>query len=178
MEVHTVKKEILKISIICVLVLALLIISSLLFPSVFEDKILYEKYRYPDEDFYGKDLYSEIIYDCSEYESEIGNMIVDRAFEVASYTGTEQDSETEMGDVGALSRFYYFHYNHVVSQKVDFQFINCKISGSEGHVWVVYTHVGYDDSGSRATSSSNILSLWYIEKQGEEWNVVRIMEAP
>ncbi len=172
------RKKISKISIISVLLLSLLIICFLLYPFIFKDRILYEKYRYPGEEFFGKDVYSEITYDCSEYESEVGNMIIDRAFEVARYTGTEQDSETEMGDVGALSIFYYFHYNRVVSQKVDFQFINCKISGSEGHVWVVYTHVGYDNSGTRVTSSSNILSLWYIERQGDEWCVVRIREAP
>lgn len=167
-----------KISIIFVLVIVVLTILYLLYTFILKDKILYEKYRYPCEDCYGKDLYSEITYDCSEYEFEIGNMIVDKAYEVALYTGTEQDAETEIGDVGVLSKYYYFNYKNVVSQKIDFQFITCKISGSEGHVWVAYTRVGYDDSGTRVTSSLDCLAIWYIENQEDEWNVVQIRDAP
>lgn len=172
------KKKILITSVICLLIFVLLVIVILRYKGKSYMSELYEKYRYPNEEFYGKDLYSEIDYECSEYESEVGNMIIDRAFEVARYSGAEQDSETEMGNVGALSIFYYFHNKHVVSQKVDFKFITCKITENKGHVWVVYTHVGYDNSGTRVTSSSNILSLWYIEKEGDGWYVVRIQEAP
>lgn len=86
------------------IILALVIIAIL----CWQKKALYDEYRYPNEDFYGKELYSEICYDCSAYEAEIGNALVDKAIEVAKYTGTEE-AEKEIGDVGALSRFYYYN---------------------------------------------------------------------
>ena len=38
----------------------------------------------------GKELYSEILHECSEYESEIGKEVLDKAMQVAEYTGTEE----------------------------------------------------------------------------------------
>ena len=139
---------------------------------------LYEAYRYPNEDFFGKDLYAEVDHECSDYEFEVGNGIVNKGVEVFEYTGMEQDSIAEMGDVGALDRYYYFDVKNAASQEGTFRFITCKISGNEGHVWVVYTCKRYDENGSLINSSSNILSLWYIEDQGDGWYVVRIQEAP
>jgi hypothetical protein len=171
-------KKKLIISAICLLFFALAVIVILRYKEKNHMSELYEKYQYPNEDFYGKDLYSEIDYECSDSESEVGNMIVDKAFEVANYTGTEQDSETEMGDVGALSRYFYFDTKNAVSQEGTFRLITCSISGDEGHVWVVYTCEKYDENETLINASYDILSLWYIENQGNEWYVVRIQEAP
>lgn len=118
---------------------------------------LYDKYHYPNEEFYGKELYSEITYDCSEYEAEIGKDMLDMAMKSDEYTGTS---------------------GNAVSQNVTLQLITCKISGNEGHVWVVYTRKGYDENGALVNVSSNILSLWYIERQGSEWSITQVREAP
>ena len=64
------------------------------------------------------------------------------------------------------------------SQKVAFQFITCKITGDEGIVWVAYTRSVYDENGEKITVGANILSLWRIEKHENEWQVIRIEEAP
>lgn len=172
-------KKILKISLICALILALCIIFGLLYVFVIKDKILYERYRYPNEGFFGKDLYSEITYDSTEYESEIGNRIVDRAYEVARYTGTEQDAETEMGDVGALDQYYYFDSKDAKAQEADFQLITCKITENEGHVWLAISLHRYDENGEYASGGcNNILSLWRIEYRDNEWYVVDTSAAP
>ena len=161
------------------IILGLIVCVALYFAiSIYKKYKLYEEYRYPHEEFYGKELYSEIGYKCSDYESEIGHLILDKAIEVAEYTGTEQDAEQELGDVGPLSTYYYYVHKKTVTQKVTFQFITCKITGNEGHLWVVYTHVRYDENGERVNSSLNILSLWYIEKKENEWHVTEIHEAP
>lgn len=139
---------------------------------------MYEEYRYPNEDFYGKELYAEINYKCSAHETKIGTEIVNKALAILQYTGTKQNAEAEMGDVDALSEYYYFNTKNAVSQEGILKFITCKLSGSEGHVWVVYTLKRYDKNGSLESSSSDILSLWYIEKQEDEWHVAEIWEAP
>ena len=140
---------------------------------------LYEKYRYPNEEFYGKELYYEILYGCSEYESKIGKEILDTAIQVAEYTGTKEDAENEIGDVGALSKYFYFDAKRAVAQEASFRFITCKITGNEGHVWVETTILRFDENGKNAGEGGrDMLSLWYIEKQGKEWNVVEIWATP
>jgi hypothetical protein len=172
-------KKKLIISVICLLFFALAVIVILRYKGKNHMSELYEKYQYPNEDFYGKDLYSEIDYECSDSETEVGNMIVDKAFEVANYTGTEQDSETEMGDVGALSRYYYFDTKDAHTQEADFQFITCKITGNEGHIWVGATILRYDENGKNAGGGGrDMLSLWYIEYQENEWYVVKVLDTP
>lgn len=157
-------------------ILAILIVFITL---IFKDNFLYEKYRYPYEEFYGKDLYSEITYDCPEDESEIGNIMVGRAFEIANYTGTEQNAETEMGDVGALSRYYYFDSKDAITQEADFNLITCKINDNEGHVWVETTILRQDKNGENAGGGCReALSLWYIEYQNNQWNVVWASDGP
>lgn len=172
------KKKII-ICVICLLIFVLLTILILRYTKKNSISALYEKYQYPNEDYYGKDLYSEIDYECSEYESEVGIMIVNKAFEVAHYTGTEQDSETEMGDVGALSKYYYFDTKDAHTQEADFQFITCKITGNEGHVWVETTIMRYDENGNNAGGGGKeMLSLWYIKYQENEWYVEKVLDTP
>lgn len=172
------KKKIQLIGVVCLLLF--ITVTAAVFGYWKKSKMseLYEEYQYPNEKFYGKELYSEIDHECSDHESEIGNEIVNKGLQVLQYTGTEQDAETEMGDVGALSRYYYFQTRDAVSQKGNFQFITCKISGNEGHVWVVCTCKGYDENGDQVTVSSDILSLWHIENRGDEWYVAQVQEAP
>lgn len=165
--------------IICVLIFVLLAILILKYKENNKISALYEKYQYPNEDYYGKDLYSEIDYECSEYESEVGKMIVDKAYEVAHYTGTEQRAETEMGDVGALDRYYYFDTKDAQIQEASFQFITCKITGNEGHVWVETTIIRYDKDGENAGGGGReMLSLWNIKYQENEWHVMEVFDTP
>lgn len=140
---------------------------------------LYRQYRYPNEAYYGKELYSEIDYKCSDYELEVGNEILNKATAVAEYAGTEQEAENEMGDVGALDRYYYFDSKDAVSQEAAFQFITCKITEYSGHVWVVSTVLRFNENGKTASNSErDCLDLWYIEKQGNEWKVVKAVTSP
>ncbi len=173
------KKKILITSAICLLIFVLLVIVILRYKGKSYMSELYEKYRYPNEEVYGKDLYSEIDFECSEYESEVGNMIIDRAFEVARYTGTEQDSEREMGDVGALSRYYYFNSKNAHTQEANFKFITCQITDNEGHVWVETTVLRRDINGKNAGGGCRgVLSLWCIEYRDNEWYVVWASDGP
>ena len=169
-----------KIIAICLLSCCLLMIIILLIYSKINQKSeLYKKYQYPNEDYYGKELYSEIDYECSDYERKIGEMIVDRAMKTANYTGTEQDAKMEIGDVGALSRYYYFETKDVQSQEADFQFITCKITGNAGRVWVETTIKRYDENGNMLQGEREMLSLWYIVDQDNyEWNVVAVFDTP
>ena len=140
---------------------------------------LYEKYRYPNEEFYGKELYSEILYECSVYETKIGNDLLERAVKVAEYTGTKEQAETETGDVGALSKYFYFDTKDAIVQEADFQFITCKITGNEGHIWVGATIHRFDENGENAGGGGkDMLSLWYIEYQESEWHVVKVLSSP
>lgn len=140
---------------------------------------LYEKYRIPNEEVYGKELYSEILYACSEYESKIGKGVLDKAVQVAEYKGTKEGAENEIGDVGALSRYYYFDTKRAVAQETSFQFITCKITGNEGHVWVGTTILRFDENGENAGGGgSDMLSLWYIENRDGEWHVVKVFDTP
>lgn len=172
------KRKIYLICIVCLLVFVLLSMVALGYWRKSKMSKLYEEYRYPNEKFYGKDLYSEIDHKCSDYESEVGNEVVNKGLEVLQYTGTEQNAETEIGDVGALSRYYCFNTRNTVSQEGILRFVTCKISGNEGHVWVVRTCKGYDENGNLVNISSDCLSLWYIESRGDEWYVVQVQEAP
>ena len=70
--------------------------------------------------FFGKELYAEIDYECSDYEWEVGNEIVNEGVKVFKYTGMEQVSEAEMGDVGVLERYYYCDMKNAVSQEGTF----------------------------------------------------------
>lgn len=144
--------------------------------------MLYEKYRYPNEEFFGKKLYAEITHNCSDYELEIGNSVLDKAIKVAEHTGTEKDVG-ELGDVGALSQYYYYSQEvpseyETAYQELKFQFITCKVTKDKGHVWVVYTRIMKDKNEKVIAGSWDILSLWEIEKQDGEWYAVKISEAP
>lgn len=111
-------------------------------------------------------MYSEIDDKCSEYELEIDNMVIDRATEVSDYIDIMENAESELGDVGALSRYYYFNSENAVMQDVNFQIVTSKINLDKGHVWVVYNLVRYDKEGEQINSCSDILTLWNIEKYG------------
>lgn len=140
---------------------------------------LYKHYQYPNEDFYGKNLYSEIDHKCSEYETEIGNVMIHRAVQVAEFSGTEQDSEVQLGDVGELSRYYYFNTKDAVTQNVSFEFITCNIDEDQGHIWVASTIQRYNANEEILPGGGkDILCLWYIEHHEDAWNVVRIQESP
>lgn len=171
-------KSIILAVIIGILLFFLLITGILMYLKKSRISGLYEKYRYPNEEFYGKELYSEIDDNCSDYELEIGNEIVLKGYKVLKYSGTEHDSESEIGDVGALSRYFYFNTKNVASQRGSFQLITCKISGNYGHVWVAYTCERYDENGTLLNASDDVLTLWYIENQGDKWEVVKVLEAP
>lgn len=138
---------------------------------------LYEEYRYC-ESYFGKELYSEIIYTCSNYESEVGNMMVNKAAEVSAYLGGKEDIEDYIEDVGALNEYYYFHVKNAASQESIFQFVTCKISSNTGHVWVLSKSIWYDANGERVASVGEHPVLWYIERFGDEWQVVEIDEQP
>ena len=140
---------------------------------------LYEHYQFPGEDFWGKTLYSEIDYEYSADEAEIANEILGRAIQVAEYTGTEQDSDTQMGDVGALNKYYSFNFKNSAAQDVDFELITCKITDDKGHIWVASTISRYGEDGQYVPGGGrDILTLWYIEHQDQEWRVVQVKECP
>ncbi|MCM1496279.1 MAG: hypothetical protein NC089_10850 [Bacteroides sp.] len=138
---------------------------------------LYEEYRYC-ESYFGKELYSEIIYTCSDYESEIGNRLVNKAVEVSAYLGVKENVADKMEDVGVLNQYYYFYRKNAASQDTTFQFVTCKINGNTGHVWVLSKSIWYDANGERIESAGEHPVLWYIEKSGDEWKVVQIDEQP
>ena len=98
--------------------------------------------------------------------------------EVSEYSGTKETAEKEMGDVGALSEYYYFDMKGAVTQEATFQFITCKITGDEGHVWVVTARRGYDPEGKINGSRGEGLAIWYIENQEGNWYVTRVRETP
>lgn len=145
----------------------------------FFESDLYKHYKYYGEDFYGEELYSEIDYKCSDYEVEIGNMLVDKLREVAAYVGPEEEADY-IEELGELNEFYIFNIgdSNAVSQEVSLEFITCKIDDDEGHVWVVYTRDGFDKNGEWICGSFDCLMLWYIEKIDDEWVVVRNREQP
>ena len=172
------KRKLSLIGISSVLIFVLLIIVLLINTDRDKKSELYVKYRYPNEEFFGEELYCEIDYKCSDFESEIGHMLIDKAIRVAEYTGSEQEADKEMGDVGALSDYYLFKLRGAVSQEMTFRFITCKIDEDEGHVWVVCTRIKYEESGKGINVGSNILTLWDIEYQDGEWRVVESREAP
>lgn len=177
-EIKNEKKYIIGAVIILVMLAWITIVLVIAFRENYRSK-LYQQYQYPNEEFYGKKLYSEIDYKCSDYEAEVGNQILHKAIEVAEYTGTKQEAENEIGEVGALERYYYFDSKDAVSQEVEFQFITCKLTEDTGHVWVVSTVLRVNENGKRASNSGrDCLDLWYIEKQGEEWQVVKAVSSP
>lgn len=108
----------------------------------------------------------------------------DQAIRVSEYTGDEQDSESVMGDVGALDKYYYFNIPYyfdsldTMTYDATFEFITCKITGDEGHVWMVTTlESRYRDSGKIASGGWGILSLWDIEKTGDYWQVTKVTKT-
>lgn len=139
---------------------------------------LYKEYQYPNEDFFGKELYSEIDYKCTEEESRVGSLIMNKAVSVSDYSGKEEDAESTLGDVGELSRYYYYNRQDAASQEVTLEFITCKITENTGHVWVVTKQTYYDFDGKMLGGSNNILTLWSIENKEGEWCVVQVKEAP
>ena len=171
------KKKIYLIGIFCLMIIACLAVMIPRIMDKYEAYKLYKKYQYPSEEVFGKELYSEITYRCSDYESEVGNLLIDQAIEVAEYTGIEQDAKKEIGEVYALDYYYLYKRNGAIAQEVTFQFVTCKISENSGHVWILCTKK-YDEAGEVIYDGSNIPSLWYIEKQEEEWRVVKVMEGP
>lgn len=118
---------------------------------------LYKEYQYPNEDFFGKELYSEIDYKCTEEESRVGSLIINKAVSVSDYSGKEEDA---------------------ASQEVPLEFITCKITGNTGHIWVVTKQTYYDSDGKMLGGSGSVLTLWSIENKEGEWCVVQVKEAP
>lgn len=172
------KRNILLIGILSLLIIIFLIIVIIRFGKKNNMSELYEEYQYPNEDFFGRELYSEIDYECSDDESQIGNMMVNKAIDVSKYSGTKEDSESAIGDVGALDRYYYYDRKEAASQKATFEFITCKITEDKGHIWVVTKRIYYDADEKMIGGSSEILTLWNIENKEGEWYVVQIREAP
>lgn len=43
---------------------------------------------------------------------------------------------------------------------------------------MAYTCERYDENGTLLNASNDVLTLWYIENQGDKWEVVKILEAP
>ena len=138
---------------------------------------LYKRHKVPYEEILGKESYSEIDYKCTDYESEVGNMLIEKVRAVAEYTGKKEDAEY-VEEIGELNKFYYFHYAGAVTQDVTLTFITCKIEGDNGRVWVEYSRKCYDENGQVCNSCSRWLMIWYIEKVDDVWTIVSNKEVP
>ena len=48
----------------------------------------------------------------------------------------------------------------------------------EGYIWVIYTHIIYDNDGTTLRGSARVPSKWRIEKINGAWEIVEIFEDP
>lgn len=60
--------------------------------------------------------------------------------------------------MGALGKYYLFQDKKAIEQEITFRLITCKITGDDGHVWIVYTSRIYRNDDTTG-SSTDILPL-------------------
>lgn len=94
-------------------------------------------------------------------------------------------SRREATEKYGLLRRYCFDkdsYPDVVSEKHKLSVwsvrLNTYTSQYDGYIWVCYSNSGFDASGKEVTGSSKVPALWCLDRAGDNWKIVKIIEAP
>lgn len=83
---------------------------------------------------------------------------------------------------GLLSKYCYTSDMdpEVVSEKHTLKVwsvrLNTLTSEYSGYIWVCYTERGFDQEGNMITGSFKVPALWCLDKIGDTWKVVKIIE--
>lgn len=108
-----------------------------------------------------------------EAQIKIANSLVDKAREILSYCGTEDNVDTS--DCGALKKYYFFPED-VCKADVSIELVTTSQSDDSGYIWVKYSAEYYDEAGNLLMGMAETYSRWDIEKKNGIWVVTAVDE--
>ena len=165
------------ITIMLIVVSGLFIVIKVNFKKTQESE-LYKKFKYPyTEKCFGKDLYSEIDYLCTDEEWQIGQEVIDDVYEYVENATLHKESFEE---IEILSRYVRNKApDYYTKEETFFRQYTCKIDGEKGHIWLTVTRrlMNKNETKTYAYYKQD-LTLWYIEKKDDKWQIVHIQEMP
>lgn len=139
-------------------------------------------YRIADiglDNYYNNDQIAKALYIGSasdRREAQAVLRLADKAFNDVRHTSVENDEE-----YGLLSRYATDtdQYGDVAFNEHSLELWSAHFGEDEGWIWVYYSSETFNHDGSTAHGSSNVPSLWKVEKNDTgEWVVVQIREHP
>ncbi len=128
-------------------------------------------------DFYSKTEVSKLIYigssgDRSEAQAVL--RLADAAFTDCQHTREENEEQ-----YGVLSRYATDVDRNAAFATHSLALLSAHLGPTDGAIWVRYTSSAFDLNGNLISGSSNILSLWNVQRnENGEWTVISIKEHP
>lgn len=157
-------------------IILITILSIIVIGYVIRSTLIYNAFKYPNKDFFDKQ-YWEIIHITSGNDYVIANEILDDADNAFSAITTEKYAEAKYGKLSRYSIKTDYHKN-ATSEEHDIDLVTANFKEDTGYMWVVYTHVAYDQNNKLTYGSWDILARWELEKIDGIWTVIDTKEHP
>lgn len=98
----------------------------------------------------------------------------DEAFHDLTHTREENEEK-----YGPLARYATTVDRNGAFSEYTLELLSAHLGGKEGYLWVLYTDKVFDDEGDIICGSSQVASLWKVQKdESGIWNVISIKEHP
>lgn len=126
--------------------------------------------------FASKEL-SMLAYVGTPSDRSIGQDVLKKAANAFSDISHSQEQNQETH--GLLSRYTTPIERGAVSEKHTLKLLSAHFDSDSGYMWVHYSAASYDTNGNPISQSSDVHSLWSVEKnEAGDWVVVGIKEHP
>ena len=126
--------------------------------------------------FTSKEL-SMLAYVGTPSDRRIGQDVLKNADTAFSDISHSQEQNKEM--YGLLSRYTTPLERGAIDEKHSLKLLSAHFDSDSGYMWVYYSAASYDANGKPISQSSDIPSLWSVEKnEAGDWVVVGINEHP
>ena len=120
------------------------------------------------------DELAQILHYGTAEEREIAETVLAQAEQAFSALGLTKEQAEET--YGLLSRYVMYGLEDIEEQH-SLKLLSAKITGNEGTMWVHYSQKAIDAQGNTRRGSSDILTMWTIQKDANEnWCVANIKE--
>ncbi len=159
-----------------IIIFLITILSIIVIGYLIRSTLTYNVFKNPNKDFFGKQ-YWEILHITSGNDYDIANEILDFANNAFSSITTKENAEEKYGE---LSRYSIIteYYKDAISEEHKIDLITANFKENTGYMWVVYTHVAYDQKNELTYGSWDILARWELEKIDGIWTVINTKEHP
>lgn len=127
--------------------------------------------------YFDSEELSMLAYAGTPSDRSIGQDVLKKA--ASAFSDIRHSQEENKDAYGLLSRYATPLERGAVSEKHILKLLSAHFDSDSGYMWVHYSAATYDANGNPISQSSDVHSLWSVEKnEAGDWVVVGIKEHP